>query len=75
MKRRLVLLIPAIFLAACAQRTVGLPNPASLNCEELGGKIMIKNSQKGQVGICILPQGTAIEEWELYRQTHPQLTL
>ncbi|HLU02120.1 MAG TPA: DUF333 domain-containing protein [Advenella sp.] len=75
MKRLLVLLIPGIFLTACAHTSVNLPNPASLYCEESGGKIAIKNGENGQIGVCSFPNGWEIEEWELYRRAHPQLTL
>jgi putative hemolysin len=75
MKRLLILLIPGIFLAACAHKSVNMPNPASLYCEELGGKTTIKNGENGQVGFCVFSDGVEIEEWQLYRRAHPQLTL
>ncbi|MBV7482955.1 DUF333 domain-containing protein [Bordetella sp. BOR01] len=63
-------------LAGCAQstdRTVGMPNPASVYCQEQGGQLRIVNTQDGQVGMCVLPNGEEIEEWELYRRDHPEL--
>lgn len=72
MKKLLVLLIPGLFLTACAQQSVGLANPASVYCKEKGGTLVIKNSEKGQIGICHLPDGSEIEEWELYRRDHKQ---
>jgi len=72
MKKLLVLLIPGLFLTACAQQSVGLANPASVYCKEKGGTLVIKNSEKGQIGICQLPDGSEIEEWELYRRDHKQ---
>jgi len=50
---------------------VGMPNPASAYCVERGGKLAIEDRPAGQVGICTLPDGTRIEEWELYRRDHP----
>ena len=71
-KQLLALLIPGMFLTACAQQSVGMANPASVYCKEKGGTLTIKDTEKGQIGICKLPDGTEIEEWELYRRDHPQ---
>lgn len=49
-----------------------LPNPASLYCIERGGEIDIKETPKGDVTTCVLSDGTRIDEWEFYRQNHPQ---
>lgn len=67
----------ALIAAGCSgpehnPKPVGMPNPASAYCIEIGGKLTIENRQDGQVGICALPDGTTIEEWELYRRDHPQ---
>lgn len=72
MKQLLVLLIPGMFLTACAQQSVGMANPASVYCKEKGGTLTIKDTEKGQIGICKLSDSTEIEEWELYRRDHPQ---
>jgi putative hemolysin len=45
----------------------GLANPASVYCVERGGEVEIVDEAGGQVGYCLLPDGTRIEEWELYR--------
>lgn len=45
----------------------GMPNPASVYCEEQGGTLEIVDEAAGQVGYCNLPDGTRIEEWEYYR--------
>lgn len=52
------------------QRNVGLANPASVHCEKLGGKLVIQNTENGQIGMCHLPDGRIIEEWELFRSDH-----
>jgi putative hemolysin len=67
----------AMLVAGCANpddkpQSVGMPNPASAYCVQIGGKLGIENREGGQVGICTLPDGTRIEEWELYRRDHPQ---
>ena len=47
---------------------VGLPNPASVFCIESGGELEIRTEATGgQVGICVLPDGTECEEWAFYR--------
>jgi len=46
----------------------GLPNPASVHCEEVGGTLDIRtDATGGQVGYCILPDKTECEEWALLR--------
>lgn len=48
----------------------GLPNPASVFCEAQGGSVEIVTDAAGnQSGICNLPDGTEIEEWQYYRQS------
>lgn len=71
------LLLPwgVLLVTACAQpeppRAVGMANPASVYCQSLGGKIVLKSDDRGQFGICHLPDGTQIDEWELFRRDHP----
>ena len=46
----------------------GLPNPASVHCEEVGGTLaMDQDSSGGQVGFCTLPDKSVCEEWALLR--------
>jgi putative hemolysin len=48
---------------------VGIPNPASVYCEEQGGEVVIVVDDEGnESGLCRLPDGTEIDEWEYYRQ-------
>ena len=52
---------------------LGMPNPASSHCVNKGGKVLIQKDKGGnEVGICRLPDGTQVEEWELFRRDHPQ---
>lgn len=47
---------------------LGLPNPASVNCEEVGGTLEMKlDASGGQVGFCTLPDKSVCEEWALLR--------
>ncbi|MDH4078109.1 MAG: DUF333 domain-containing protein [Acidimicrobiia bacterium] len=48
--------------------TVGLANPASVYCVSQGGEVVIVTAADGgQQGLCRLPDGTEIDEWEYYR--------
>ena len=47
---------------------VGLPNPASLHCEENNGILEIREDETGgQVGICVFLDGSECDEWALFR--------
>ncbi|MBF0565748.1 MAG: DUF333 domain-containing protein [Nitrospirae bacterium] len=43
-----------------------IANPASVNCIKLGGTLEIKDSDKGQYGLCHLPGDFICEEWALF---------
>lgn len=47
----------------------GLANPASVYCEEQGGKLEIRADEKtkSQYGVCIFSGGKECEEWAFYR--------
>ena len=48
---------------------VGVANPASEFCVKQGGKSEIKRDKDGnEYGVCHLPDGTVVEEWEYFRQ-------
>ena len=52
-----------------------LPNPESVFCEESGGTVRIETADDGsQSGICVLADGTEIDEWEYYRANSPDAT-
>jgi hypothetical protein len=52
---------------------VGIANPASVYCEEQGGKLTIVEDGEGnQSGMCKLADGTEVEEWEYYRANHKE---
>jgi len=45
-----------------------IANPASVNCEQKGGKVEIKTAADGsQSGICKFPDGSQCEEWAFFR--------
>lgn len=68
--------LSAIAITGCAQPQpaapmVGMANPASVYCAQLGGKTRIEKTAAGERGICVLPNGAEIDEWELFRRDHP----
>lgn len=51
----------------------GLPNPASVFCVERGGSVRLVTDAAGnQSGLCQLPGGTEVEEWDHYRRFHDE---
>jgi uncharacterized protein len=71
--RMFVMVLCAMFaLTGCGDSgddtDVQIPNPASVFCEEQGGTVRIETAADGgQSGICVLEDGTEIDEWEYYR--------
>lgn len=49
------------------KEVIGMPNPASVNCIDLGGTLKIEMQEGGEVGFCHLPNGSICEEWALFR--------
>jgi putative hemolysin len=49
-----------------------IANPASEYCIQKGGKIAIVQGEFGEKGMCHVPDGTVVDEWELFRREHPQ---
>jgi putative hemolysin len=43
---------------------IGIPNPASFYCQEMGYELELRDDDSGTVGICVLPNGAECEEWE-----------
>ena len=43
---------------------IGIPNPASFYCQEMGYELDLRDTDGGTEGICIMPNGTECEEWE-----------
>jgi inhibitor of cysteine peptidase len=57
-------------IAAGCQAEANLPNPASVYCEETGGKLEIREDESGgQVGYCLFEDGSECEEWAFYRES------
>ncbi len=76
-KKVLVMWVLALMLlgllAACdgfreAEPTpVGLPNPASVYCEEQGGTLEMREGEGGTYGVCRFDDGSECEEWAYFR--------
>ena len=48
--------------------SAGMANPASVNCENIGGTTEIKKNPDGsEYGMCTFQNGTSCEEWALLR--------
>ena len=46
----------------------GMPNPASVYCEQEGGKLVIRqDATGGQYGVCVFSDGSECEEWAFLR--------
>ena len=54
-----------------APPAVGLANPASVFCVESGGRSEIRSDSTGQTVVCVLPDGSEVDEWEYYRANAP----
>lgn len=70
-------LLPSLsiwLLAACSPRQVAptpiatLPNPASVHCEQTGGRLELKqDATGGTAGICVFANGSQCDEWAYFR--------
>jgi putative hemolysin len=81
MKRIFTFIIILMVLTACTALQVqtlepaatdtpqmGMPNPASVYCEQNGNTLEIRTAADGsQNGICVFPDGSTCDEWAYYR--------
>lgn len=70
----LSLILVTLLAAACspvespgAESVIGMPNPASVYCQEQGGVFETRESPEGQFGVCVFPDGSECEEWAYFR--------
>nr|ADI22014.1 hypothetical protein [uncultured myxobacterium HF0200_01L06] len=74
------LLLLGVALGGCGQTEesqssarVGLANPASQNCVDLGGESRIQSLGNGaQYGVCVFEGNRQCEEWALFRGQCPK---
>ena len=57
--------------AAGGEGTVGMANPASVNCSQQGGTLSIEEGSGGQIGVCYFEDNRQCEEWALLRGDCP----
>lgn len=55
---------PTPFVEGEEDAFIGIPNPASFYCQEMGYELELRDSEGGTEGICIMPNGAECEEWE-----------
>jgi putative hemolysin len=78
-RRWIGMVLVSLILGACAPQgaqaptptseEVGLPNPASVYCEEQGNRLEIRTAEDGsQSGVCVFPDGSECDEWAYYRK-------
>jgi hypothetical protein len=48
-----------------------IPNPASQNCIQKGGRIEIRSNKNGEYGVCLFEDNRQCEEWALLRGQCP----
>jgi putative hemolysin len=70
----LFVLIGIVFAASCNPRQINptpeanMPNPASVHCEQNGGKVEFRQDASGGVfGMCVFPDGSECDEWAYFR--------
>jgi putative hemolysin len=67
----LVLTLSTLIFSGCVTPTpepdIGLPNPASVYCEEQGYTLEMRTDENGTYGVCVFPDGSECEEWAFYR--------
>ena len=51
--------------------SVGMANPASVNCIKQGGSLVMRQNAAGTYGICLFKGGRECEEWALFRGECP----
>lgn len=79
MQRILLLCGISLLLGACSshspstpKQALGMANPASVHCQQQGGKSVIRETAQGQVSDCHLADGRVVEEWTLLRSQKDQ---
>jgi putative hemolysin len=72
----LVILVAVLFATSCSSEPAtptaetNMPNPASVYCEQNGGRLELRQDASGGVaGACIFPDGSECDEWAYFRGT------
>ncbi len=63
------MLLTAVAACSSTNNEAGLANPASVHCEEQGGRLELRQDvDGGQYGVCIFDDGSECEEWAFFRE-------
>lgn len=64
---------PDCEFAPCPENNnnIGLANPASTNCTDKGGTLVMKENKLGQYGVCLFDDNRQCEEWAMMRGQCP----
>lgn len=72
--KKLTILATLATLSACSanqapeQKPIGMANPASVFCEQQGGKsVLRKNADGSEYGVCVFKDGKEVDEWDYFR--------
>ncbi|KOC87685.1 DUF333 domain-containing protein [Winslowiella iniecta] len=76
--KKLSCLMALTLLAGCTTQreappppnSIRMANPASVYCQQKGGKSENIQTTQGVRSDCLLPGGERIDEWALYRRDH-----
>jgi len=61
------MLIAIVIAVLAAQTAFAMINPASAYCLAMGYQYKIETEELGQVGYCLLPNGTWVGAWGFFR--------
>lgn len=70
----LFVLLAPMLAPAMAVGAPTLVNPAAVHCVETGGFYGIRDGANGQVGICLLPDGSEVDAWSYLREARMKET-
>jgi len=79
----LFFILMAVMVSACSNKNTstgtpppndaGIANPASVNCEQQGGKLEMRDrGELGPYGVCVFEDNRQCEEWAMFRGDCPE---
>ncbi len=83
LKFTIFFILMAVLFSACSKKNTptvtplpndtGIANPASVNCEQKGGKLEMRDrGELGQYGVCVFADNRQCEEWAMLRGECPE---
>jgi C1A family cysteine protease len=67
MKRLIFITTFLLFSGYLIGQFKGIPDPSAKYCKLLGYDYKIVKGEKGEKGICLLPDGSAVSSWDFYK--------